>query len=214
MKQKVLQVITAILLIITLTMANFLFLCVNVVSYAAEQVSIDKKTNHKNVEFMAYFEDSNGGKVDKIDALTNNDDLKLYLRVAVNQEGYFKGDIELKDVNFRIKDGNAGKEIEKIEDNKIYLNQINAGESKEIELKIEMIKDTEFDLNLIDKKSNIVLKGTYKDSTQKDISINSEKTVKMRYKNPYVGSKVEVNLSQEINTNKVLNKDYNFSSQL
>lgn len=205
MKQKVLQVITAILLIITLTMANFLFLCVNVVSYAAEQVSIDKKTNHKNVEFMAYFEDSNGGKVDKIDALTNNDDLKLYLRVAVNQEGYFKGDIELKDVNFRIKDGNAGKEIEKIEDNKIYLNQINAGESKEIELKIEMIKDTEFDLNLIDKKSNIVLKGTYKDSTQKDISINSEKTVKMRYKNPYVGSKVEVNLSQEINTNKVLN---------
>ena len=76
MKQKTLQVITALLLIVTLTMANFLLLCVDVVSYAAEQVSLDKKTNHKNIEFMAYFKDENGGRTDKLDATTTDNNLK------------------------------------------------------------------------------------------------------------------------------------------
>ena len=46
------------LLILTLTMANVIMLCVDVVSYAAN--SIDNSTNSKNVEFMAYFKDANG----------------------------------------------------------------------------------------------------------------------------------------------------------
>ena len=41
MKQRILQVITSLLLIITLTMANFLLLCIDVVSYAAEEINAD-----------------------------------------------------------------------------------------------------------------------------------------------------------------------------
>lgn len=203
MKQKTLQVITALLLIVTLTMANFLLLCVDVVSYAAEQVSLDKKTNHKNIEFMAYFKDENGGRTDKLDATTTDNNLKLFLNVAVNQEGYFNGKVELKNANFNLKPDSTSESIEKIENNTVYLNQIKAGETKEIELNIEIIKDEQFDLSLIDLQSVIALSGVYKDSTQKDISINAEKNVKLRYKNPYVLSKGEVNLSQEVITNKV-----------
>ena len=119
------------------------------------------------------------------------------------QEGYFNGKVELKNANFNLKPDSTSESIEKIENNTVYLNQIKAGETKEIELNIEIIKDEQFDLSLIDLQSVIALSGVYKDSTQKDISINAEKNVKLRYKNPYVLSKGEVNLSQEVITNKV-----------
>ena len=63
MKEKILKVTTAIALIITLTMANVLVLCDSIVSYAASAISETKSTSHKNVEFMAYFKDSDGNKV-------------------------------------------------------------------------------------------------------------------------------------------------------
>ena len=69
MKQRILNAITAMLLILTLTMANVIMLCVDVVSYAAN--SIDNSTNSKNVEFMAYFKDANGNKTTSMDAKTN-----------------------------------------------------------------------------------------------------------------------------------------------
>lgn len=68
MKQRILKTITAMLLILTLTMANVIMLCVDVVSYAAETINIESATNHKNVEFMAYFKDTNGNKTSNLDA--------------------------------------------------------------------------------------------------------------------------------------------------
>ena len=102
MKQKFLQAVTAMLLIVTLTMANFLLLCVNVVSYAAEIINMESSTNHKNVEYMAYFKDTAGNKVDSLDAKTNSEDLKLYFQVSVKKEGYFNGNITLNNANFNI----------------------------------------------------------------------------------------------------------------
>ena len=52
MKQKILNFITVIMIIATLTFSNFLLLGVNAVSYAADAISILKKTNNKNVEFI------------------------------------------------------------------------------------------------------------------------------------------------------------------
>ena len=56
MNQKVLKIITVLMLIATLTMANFVFVGAGLVTYAAEDVS----TNNKNVEFEIGFEDENG----------------------------------------------------------------------------------------------------------------------------------------------------------
>ena len=204
MKQRILQVITSLLLIMTLTMANFLLLCVDVVSFAADEINADKNTNHKNVEFMAYFKDEKGNKITETDTYANSNDLKLYFQISVKQEGYFNGNIVINDANFKLKTDNLNKEINKIENNVIYLNQVNAGESKEIEVGIELLKDEQFDLNMINMKSKISVEGIYRDSTQKDISIKSERNITLNLVSPYTNAEESVTLSEEIITNKIL----------
>ena len=181
MKQRIFKAIIALLLIMTLTMANFLMLCANAVTYAVDVMNADKSTNHKNVEFMAYFKDESGNKNTNLEIATNAENLKLYFNISVKREGYFNGDIVLKDANFKLKTDLVNGNINKIENNKIYLNQINAGESKEIEVGIEILKDDKFDLNLLNMKSTISLEGTYKDSTQEDISISADKNVNLNF---------------------------------
>ena len=204
MKQRIFQVITSLLLIITLTMANFLLLCVDVVALAADEINADKSTNHKNIEFMAYFKDEKGNKITEIDSYANSDNLKLYFQISVKQEGYFVGNIVLNNSNFKFKTDILSNEINKIENNVVYLNQINAGESKEIKIGIELLNDDQFDLNMINMKNEISIEGIYRDSTQKDISIKAERNVTLNLISPYVNAEETITLSQEIITNKVL----------
>ena len=70
----------------------------------------------------------------------------------------FNGDIVLNDANFKFKTDFTDNSISKIEENKIYLNQINAGETKEIEVGIQLLTDSQFDLGLISKENKIVHK--------------------------------------------------------
>lgn len=203
MKQKFLQVITAMLLIVTLTMANFVLLCVDVVSYAAEIINMESSTNHRNVEYMAYFKDAAGNKVDSLDAKTNSEDLKLYFQVSVKKEGYFNGNITLNNANFKLKSDVLSDGVNKIENNTVYLNQINAGESKEIEVEIELLKNDQFDLNYLNMESSISINGIYRDSTQKDISIKTDRDVTVNFVNPYSSAEEAVVLSQNIITNKI-----------
>ena len=205
MKQRILQVTTALLLVITLTVANVLLLCADLVSYAADEINADKSTNHKNVEFMTYFKDEKGNKTTSLDTYTNNNDLKLYFQVSVKKEGYFNGSIVLNESNFRFKADNLGDGISKIENNVIYLNQINAGESKEVAVGIELVKDEQFDLNFINMESAISIEGVYKDSTQKDISIKAKRNVNLKLVNSYNVAEGNIELTQEVITNKVLN---------
>ena len=65
MKNKVLKMSIIILLIMTLTMTNFVFLGSSLISYAADTIS----TNHENIEFDAYFKDSNGQKITTLENL-------------------------------------------------------------------------------------------------------------------------------------------------
>ena len=203
MKEKILKVTTAIALIITLTMANVLVLCDSIVSYAANAISETKSTSHKNVEFMAYFKDSDGNKVSSLDEKTNSEDMKMYLQVSVKQNGYFNGQISLKNSNFKFKTGIQNDIVNKIDENNIYLNQINAGDTKEIEVEIEFVKDNEFDLNLINIESKLDLSGIYRDETEKNISITATRTVRLHMVSPY--QKGDNILSQEVITNKILN---------
>ena len=203
MKQKFLQVITAMLLIVTLTMANFVLLCVDVVSYAAEIINMESSTNHRNVEYMAYFKDAAGNKIDSLDAKTNSEDLKLYFQVSVKKEGYFNGNITLNNANFKLKSDVLSDGVNKIENNTVYLNQINSGESKEIEVGIELLKNDQFDLNYLNMESSISINGIYRDSTQKDISIKADRDVTLNFVNPYSSAEEAVVLSQNIITNKI-----------
>ena len=203
MKEKILKITTAIALIMTLTMANVLVLCDSIVSYAANAISETKSTSHKNVEFMAYFKDSDGNKVSSLDEKTNSEDMKMYLQVSVKQNGYFNGQISLKNSNFKFKTDIENEIVNKIDENNIYLNQINAGDTKEIEVGIEFVKDNEFDLNLINTESNLDLSGIYRDETEKNISITATRKVRLHMVSPY--QKGDNILSQEVITNKILN---------
>lgn len=204
MKQRILQIATAMLLIVTLTMANFILLCVDVVSYAQDEINVESSTNHKNVEFMAYFKDQNGNKITNLDAKSNSENLKLYVQVSVRKEGYLNANIILNNANFKLKTDVLSDGINKIENNIVYLNQINAGESKELEIGIELLKDEQFDLNYLNMENTIFIDGTYKDSTQKDISIKAERKVTLNLVNPYSNSEDAIILSQHVITNKIL----------
>lgn len=203
MNQKILKVITVLMLVVTLTMANFVLLCADVVTYAADAINADKSTNNKNVEFETYLKNDKGEKVSSLDAKINAEDLKLYFQITVKQEGLFNGDIVLNDANFKFKTDFTDNSISKIEENKIYLNQINAGETKEIVVGIQLLTDSQFDLGLISKENKIAIEGTYKDSTQKDIAISATKTVKINMVSPYANAEECINLEQKVITNKI-----------
>lgn len=207
MIKKVLKVLIIVSIIITLTMANFIAIGVNMVSYAEDILTQEVKTNHKNVEFSAYFKNEKGDKLKSTEKTINNEDTKLFIDVEVKQEGYFNGEISLDSGNFNIKNEKLSEGIEKIENNKITLNQINAGQKVTIELGIEPIKSDAYDLSLLDMKSKISLNGTYKDSTQKDIKIQATRELELDLVSPFNNETDGIESNYAILTNE--NTKYN-----
>ena len=182
MKSKLMKVITVMLLLVTLTMINFVYVGVGFISVAAERSS----TNHKNIEFTSELKNEN----------------ILTLTVAVKNEGYFNGEITLENSNFKLK--NISSEyVNKIEGNKITLNQINAGTTASFDVEIEPIKDDIFDIGLLNAVSDLNLTGIYRDSTEKDINIKATREVKYEYLENNSEENIENGL--DIITNKIFN---------
>lgn len=180
MRNKVFKIAIAILLIMTLTMVNFIYVGAGIISYAAEDIS----TNHKNVEFTANLKNEN----------------TLTLQVSVKNEGYFNGEVTLENSNFKLKNSQS-EYVNKVEDNKISLNQINAGTVAQIDVEIEQIKDDNIDVSLLDKTSTISLTGVYRDSTEKDINIEASRELKLEYAETNDQNNIENGM--EVITNKV-----------
>ena len=198
MKSKILKVSIILLLIITMTMVNFVYLGKTFISYAIDDLS----TNTKNIEFGAYFKDATGQKVTQLQPETR--EANLILEIAVKQEGYFNGQIDLQDTNFKWKELVGDNPfVNKIEGNTITLNQINAGSTAQIEMKVELIKDEILDSNLLEKESTLQLKGIYKDSSEKDISVVADKTVKLSYPATNIKEGNIIN-EMEVMTNKTM----------
>ncbi len=181
MKGKILKFVTAMLLVITLTMINFIYVGVGFASLAAESVS----TNHKNVEFTADLKSEN----------------LLTISVTVKNEGYFNGEITLENSNFNLKNS-SNEYVNKVEGNKITLNQINAGATASFDVEIELIKSDVFDSDLLNAVSNLKLTGIYKDSTQKDIDIEAVREIKLEYTEDNKEDNIEN--AVEIVTNKIV----------
>ena len=180
MRSKVFKIVVAILLVMTLTMVNFIYVGAGLVSYAAEKVS----TNHKNVEFTAELKNEN----------------TLNLQISVKNEGYFNGEITLENSNFKLKNSQS-EYVNKVEENKIFLNQINAGTVAQIDVEIEQIKDDNLDINLLDRTSTVKLTGIYRDSTEKDINIEASREIKLEYSETNDENNIENGM--ELITNKI-----------
>lgn len=197
MKNKILKTTLILALIFTLTMANFIFVGANFISYAAEKIA----TNHANVEFDAYFKNEKGEGVQTLEILPNSEEQILYISLKVKKEGYFNGNLQIENGNFNILEIES-EFVNKVEGNTIYLNQINAGSKVEIPVKIKPIINDNFNVGLLNMNSKIVLEGEYKDSTQKDININSEREITLKL----VENNTEDDLINNINivTNKII----------
>ena len=206
MQKRLFKVLIVFILIMTMTMSNFVLIGINAVS-AVEEITQDKNTNQKNVEFMTYFKDEQGKKVSEYSSKSTDTDLKLYLNVSVKQEGYFNGAITLKDSNFKFKTDNSSDKISSITENNIKLKQINAGDSVELEIGVELVKDLNYDVSLIKKESSLEISGTYRDSKQKDISVKGTRKVNLKMISPYSKENNGIFLKQTVLTNKVLNYD-------
>ncbi len=203
MNKKTFRKILAIMLIITLTFAHFLFLAVYAANekYEAQETSINKT----DVSFDAYFISEEGQKVHTKVAEMNNNELKLILSVSVTK-GYLKDSkIQINNANFKLVEGQVlpnGVQSIDAKNNTVALNQINKGEKKEIELQIEIVKDEKFDLSNFSKDAEIKLTGTFVNNSAKEIKAEKSIIVKLA-----LSEEVESNLTAKISKYATFEQD-------
>ena len=174
-QEKILEPIVAITIILVMTLVDFLLVGMQIASYAIEDVS----TNNKNVEFSAYFKDSEGNEIDCVEKGKSDLKANLYLKIAVKQQGYLNANVVLSDSNFEFKE-TENELINSIDNSNINLNQINAGKEVELEIPIEAKTAEVFDLDLLNAESLIKLEGIYRDSSKKDKQIKVERKVNFK----------------------------------
>ena len=198
MDKRILSKILAVLLVFSLTCTNFILLAVYAKdSYAAsinyeEQETSVKKTD---VAFDAYFKEGDKGTHTYV-STSENEELKLYLKVKVDK-GYLKNaTINIEDSNFKVCDSDklddAVEEINE-ESNTIVLNQINKGADKEIEIPIKFVEKESYNLGNFAKDTNIKIKGTFVNDNAKEIEVNKDIVVNLALTeeaNAYLSSKV------------------------
>ena len=147
------QKIIAIILILTLTLADFILIGINTVTYAIDS----SKTNADNVEFMAYFENAKGERITLNEKYINEKAIKLKVDITVNGEGYFDGELVFKDTNFKVTTLEKNSYVKKLDGNKIVLNRINAGTTATIGMEIEFNVSDEIDVDILNKVTKINL---------------------------------------------------------
>ena len=176
MNKKIFSKILAIMLVMTLTLAHFLFLAVYAinVNYEAQETGISKT----DVSFDAYFVSEEGHKIHTKVTEMNNNELKLFLSVSVTK-GYLKdAKIVINNANFNLVEGQElpnGVQSIDTRNNIITLNQISKGEKREIELQIEITKDEKFDLSNFSKDADVKLTGIFVNNSAKEIK--AEKSI-------------------------------------
>ena len=182
MSKKILKVLTVVLLLALLTMPNFIYVGVGLVSYAESGTA----TSHQNVEFDAQLKEGD----------------MLSISINVKKEGYFNGEITLENSNYTFDTETTNEYINNIESNKIKLSQINAGTNAKIDLKIQPTQSENFDIGLLNVVSKLNILGVYRDSTERDIKISGTREVEFKYTEDNTDENIES--TAKVITNKVL----------
>lgn len=183
--KRVIQKITAMLLIFIITIADFALVGQNAISYAIEAIA----TNNKNVEILAYFVNGSGEQVTNIDSAIDATDLKLITEVTVKNDsglgGYFDGVLQLNNANFKFKDTDSVDV------------KVDAGETKKIEKEIEYLNTNELTSTYLSQESQVSLTGKYVNS-KKEYSIEGTAKVTINWKST---EQANAQLSAKILTN-------------
>ncbi len=170
-KQKILAVFMTTILLGT----NLLTLGNQVIAASTELDGQNSKTNHANVEFNSYLEGNGHERVYDVDQ-----EAKIYINLQVKENGYLKnGIVEFSNSNYQINSDQINSEyIQKIEENKIYLKQINYNQNITLEIPIYLSKQETVSQDIFAKDSTVNFQGSYIDGNGKERTI--EKTVTNR----------------------------------
>ncbi len=126
------------------------------ISYAADE--------QNQITFNAQILDSEGKEVKEADITS---ELNLHLSIAVKEGNLKNVNLDLSNCNFKLKDESG-------------IDQINAGETKELYFKIVARNDDQFKLDLLNMESKIKLTGTYSNDNKTE-EVNKEETVSVKW---------------------------------
>lgn len=126
------------------------------ISYAADE--------QNQITFNAQILDSEGKEVKEADITS---ELNLHLSIAVKEGNLKNVNLDLSNCNFKLKDESG-------------IDQINAGETKELDFKIVARNDDQFKLDLLNMESKIKLTGTYSNDNKTE-EVNKEKPVSVKW---------------------------------
>lgn len=197
--KKFLNKLIAIIAILAMTLSDFVLVGASAVSYAVDIA----RTTVDNVEFSAYFENSNGERINKVEQATDAENLKMYVDVSVKNEGYFDGQISLGNSNFKIVNKILSDSISKIESNTVSLKRIDAGKTAKIELEIEKALPDTMPASLLNINSEVSLTGKYTDS-KKTQDISGKANLEVDWK---TSENIKAETSLELLTNNVYEID-------
>lgn len=201
-RNKIEKIILVIFTIMALTLGNFIAIGMEFISYATGDLEV---TNENNVLFKATFVNSKGEEYKSLNTNILQEDIKLRLSVKVEKEGYFNGEIQIQESNFKLNTNIEDEHIRKIEENNIKLNQINAGQEVTVDIGIKIIKEEQYKLELLYKTTNIDLVGSYIVGDNNVKQINSTTQVQLKL-NPEISDKM-IESSVNVVTNKIYKID-------
>ena len=167
MEKKILKPLLAIMLIITLTLADVIFLGSSIVNAMST-------TNVENVEFDAYFSESTA-QIQKGNNLT--------LKIAVKEAGTLKdAKINIENANFKLRE-TKNQYIKSINtaENEIELNQLIAGNEIQIDIPVLFTHAEEITKEYLQCNANVKLTGTYKNGEFSNKNVQAEKAVNMTW---------------------------------
>ncbi len=188
------KILATIMLIILLS-GNLLNVGSQVIALASTLPTQNSKTNNSNVEFNSYLEE--GESHDKTFEVSKGG--KLYINLKVKENGYLKdGVIEFQNSNFNLDSSQIESEyIQKIENGKIYLEQMQSGEECVIELPIEFAKSEKIDSDYFSKEVKTLFTADYINGNGNEKKIQKEVVNK-------IGWQVESEIEIEGKLNKYL----------
>lgn len=180
MGKELINKVIAVILILTLTIANVILLATEVY---AEYEALEEQgiaTNNKNVKFDSYFKNGEN-KVHSISKDVNDNEFMLYFYIS-SENGYLKdGKISIDNPNFKITaTGETIESVKSIVNNEISLNQVSSGHEKEIRLSIAFENQDMIDVSYLNRENTVHFTGTYVGSDSKEIAIT--KDIKMNLK--------------------------------
>ena len=194
MERRILKVLIASLLIVLLTMVNFVFIGYNLVLAVSENFEEQNtSTNVQNVDFDVYFKQDNSTIHERQINVDVEDTLILY--ISVKNKGILNdAKIQMENSNFEIvKDKIQNSNIKEIneETNEITLNSIPSGNNVEIEIPIKFKKQNTFGMDYFEQENLITISGTYKDEAE--TTVTAERNLRISW-----SADTDITLSQNI----------------